>query len=218
MVTFKHGNLVCERYILGPMEVNTYLLYDHDFNQALLIDPAEDSQELLSRIRELELSEIKIFLTHGHADHLYGVDFFRRQIPAKVCISEEDSPMLCDPELNLSCYLGENLSLAPADQTMRPGDTFELGNHSGELKKVPGHTAGGMILAFDGLLFSGDTLFAGSIGRSDFPGGDGKLLVKSIKEEIFSLSDRLVLPGHGPETRISEEKNSNPFFGTLFNV
>ncbi|GAB4283330.1 MAG: MBL fold metallo-hydrolase [Candidatus Rifleibacteriota bacterium] len=217
MVTFKAGNLICERYILGPMEVNSYLLYNKNSNSGLLIDPGDQSQTLLNRIIELDLN-IDIFLTHGHADHIYGVDFFRQHLKAQVIISREDSKMITDETLNLSCYLGNPLALAPAEQIIKHDHEFTLGNYKGRAKSVPGHTPGGMILVFDGLIISGDTLFAGSIGRSDLPGGDGNLLVESIKKEIFALSDRLVLPGHGPETRISEEKNNNPFFGTPFTI
>lgn len=218
MVSFKQGNLICERYTLGPMEVNTYLIYDRNASQALLVDPAEESQELLNRIHELNLTEVTIFLTHGHADHIYGVDFFKKQLGAPVAISAEDAVMLTDARLNLSCYLGDSLEIEAAEQLLKDGDKFTLGSFSGELKLVPGHTPGGMILVFDSLVISGDTLFAGSVGRSDFPGGDGKALVKAIKEQIFSLSDRLVFPGHGPETKISEEKAENPFFADLFNT
>jgi glyoxylase-like metal-dependent hydrolase (beta-lactamase superfamily II) len=200
------------------MEVNTYLVYDQGANFALLVDPAEESQTLLNRIRELDLKDIRIILTHGHADHIYGVDFFKKQTGAEVSISEADAPMLLDADLNLSSFIGESLVLEPADRHIKDGEKIELGNHIGVFKNIPGHSPGGMILVFDEMVISGDTLFAGSIGRSDFPGGDGKALVKAIKDQIFSLSDRLVLPGHGPETKISDEKTSNPFFGTLFNV
>lgn len=218
MVTFKNDNLICERYILGPMEVNTYLVYDRNSDEALLIDPAEDSQAILSRIQELDLTRLTIFLTHGHADHIYGVNFFREQTQAPVAISALDAPMLGDASLNLSCYLGDSLELEPADKIIEDGETVQIGSYKGEFRLIPGHTPGGMILLFDRILFSGDTLFAGSIGRSDFPGGDGKTLVQAISKNIFSLSDRQVLPGHGPETSIAQEKADNPFFGTLFNI
>ncbi len=216
MVTFKFGNLICERWILGPLEVNTYLVYDKNVENALLIDPADESPELLSHIRELNLNKILIFLTHGHADHILGVNFFRKKIPARVMISAEDAPMLADPHLNLSSYLGEDLAVEPAENIATEGQKIEIGSFSGELIKIPGHTPGGMILVFPGAIFSGDTLFAGSVGRSDFPGGDGRALVDGIKTRILSLSDRQVFPGHGPETTISEEKQNNPFFRTFF--
>ncbi|MGM0598507.1 MAG: MBL fold metallo-hydrolase [Candidatus Rifleibacteriota bacterium] len=218
MVTFKHGNLICERFVLGPMEVNTYLVYDKDTSDALLIDPAEQSQNLLSRIQELDLKLIGIFLTHGHADHIYGVEFFRKKTGAPLLISEKDSPMLEDANLNLSNFIGESIILDPAEKFLKDGDKITIGNYEGNFALVGGHTPGGLILIFDEIVISGDTIFAGSIGRSDFPGGDGKQLINDIKNNLFSLSNRQVLPGHGPETTISDEKATNPFFSAEFTV
>lgn len=218
MVRFENGSLVCERFTLGPLEVNTYLLYERDGDKCLIIDPAEESQTLLERIKELEFVEREIFLTHGHADHIYGVEFFKSHCDAKVMISEADAGMLGDATLNLSAFLGDTLELEPAEMLIKDGDKFKLGSCIGEFRLIPGHTPGGMILVFDKMLFSGDTLFAGSVGRSDFPGGDGRELIESIKEKIFKLKNRMVFPGHGPETTIAEELQSNPFFGTFFNL
>lgn len=219
MVNFTIGSLVCERFILGPLEVNTYLVYEKGSKEAILIDPAEESQTLVSRMLELDFAAITIFLTHGHADHLQGVEYFRKKFPgSQVAVSQADAPMLTDPALNLSIYLGDSLTVAPADRILKEGDTLATGTHTGKVSLIEGHTPGGMILVFPEMVFSGDTLFAGSVGRSDFPGGSSNALIKGIKNKIFSLSDRKVFPGHGPETTIAEEKASNPFFGTLFNI
>lgn len=216
MISFTSQNIKCERMILGSMQVNTYLVYEHDSHQALLIDPAEDSPTLLNRINELGFTEVTIFLTHGHADHLAGVDYFRRKIKgAKVAISHADAPMLGDPDLNLSSWLGDPISLPDADIILKDKDKFGPG---GEVVAIPGHTPGGLALILPGMVFSGDTLFAGSIGRSDFPGGDGKQLIENIKSKIFTLSNRQVFPGHGPETTIADEKVENPFFSAEFTI
>jgi len=220
MATFQKGNLICERFQLGSLEVNTYLVYEKNGKKCILIDPAESSDTILNRIRELSLEKITIFLTHGHADHIAGVDYFKNAFSAnaEIATSKEDSPMLEDPDLNLSTFLGDPVTVHKAERLLRDGDLVKLDNLSGETRIVPGHTIGGLILVFDSMVFSGDTLFAGSVGRSDFPGGNGKQLIEGIKSKIFSLEDRLVFPGHGSETTIAEEMKNNPFFAAFFSV
>ena len=212
MKTFKVNNLVAERYIVGPIQENTYLVYEENAKEALLIDPGSKSEEIAARIKELNFEKLTIFLTHGHGDHIAGVEFFRSNFPnAKLAISIEDSALLNDPEENLSFFINESVTIKPAEITIKEGDTFKTGSHIGIARHVPGHTRGGMVLIFDEMVFSGDTLFCESVGRSDFPGGNGLALVNSIKSKILTLSDRIVLPGHGPETSVQREKTKNPF-------
>lgn len=219
MSTFTSGSIVCERFQLGSLEVNTYLVYEKNADQAILVDPAEDSATILNRLKELNFKKVTIFVTHGHADHIAGIEFFKRQLPkAEIAISAADAPMLGDPDLNLSSFLGDQLVVEKADLILKEGDTLKTGNQIGMILEIPGHTPGGLALVFPGMIFSGDTLFAGSVGRSDFPGGNGKLLVNGIKDKLFSLSDRMVFPGHGPESTISAEKKTNPFFAAFFNL
>ncbi|MFZ2958097.1 MAG: MBL fold metallo-hydrolase [Candidatus Ozemobacteraceae bacterium] len=208
---FAVDGLKCERFILGPIDVNCYLIYDVEAQEGLVVDPAEGSTDLLNRISELSLKPVRIFLTHGHADHIEGVDEVRAATKATVLISKEDAPMLADGRLNLSAFMGAPFTVKPADAFLAHGDEIRVGRHVGKVIAVPGHTPGGLALAFPGLIIVGDTLFAGSVGRSDFPGGDGRQLLSMIEARLFSLDDGIVLPGHGPDTTISEEKVSNPF-------
>lgn len=219
MIIMENANLVVERYQLGALEANTYLVYEKTFDKGILIDPADESEEIVRKIKQLDLKQITIFITHGHADHIGGCSYFLKHLKnCQLAISRDDAPMLSSAELNLSAFLGEHFTVRNADIMLKEGDELSLGTHRGTIHEIPGHTVGGLALAFDTVIFTGDTLFAGSIGRSDFPGGDGKQLVTMIKKKIFSLKDRVVLPGHGPETTIEEEKRSNPFVGTMFNV
>ena len=119
--------------------------------------------------------------------------------------------MLTDPLMNLSQFMGAPITIPGEFKTVRHGQTLTFGTTEATVVAVPGHTPGGVALVFPGFIFSGDTLFAGSIGRSDFPRGDGKLLVNMIRERLLSLPNRVVFPGHGPETEITIENESNPF-------
>ncbi len=200
-----------ERFVLGPLEVNTYLVYDETGREGLLIDPADEDAGLLTRIRRLGFPAWRIFLTHGHADHILGVTFFRQKLGAPVIIGREDAPMLGDSRLNLSDMLGLGFSTGAAETLAGHGDRLTVGRFTGEIIAVPGHTPGGLALHFPGQVFSGDTLFAGGIGRSDFPGGDGPRLVAMIRERLLGLGDAKVFPGHGPSTTLRTEKDTNPF-------
>jgi glyoxylase-like metal-dependent hydrolase (beta-lactamase superfamily II) len=131
-----------------------------------------------------------------------------------VAIHEQDAPMLNDPQKNLSVHWGENLSFPEADIKLNDGDIFKLGNKEITVIHTPGHSLGGICLFVDDLLFCGDTFFAGSIGRTDLPGGNYQTLINSIQKKLFDLGDQVTaFPGHGPETTIGQEKVSNPFAG-----
>lgn len=200
-----------ERFVLGPLEVNTYLVYDETAREGLLIDPADEDAGLLARIRKLGFPGWRIFLTHGHADHILGVTFFRQKLGAPVIIGREDAAMLEDSRLNLSDMLGMGFSTGPAETRAGHGDRLSVGRFAGAILAIPGHTPGGLALHFPRMVFSGDTLFAGGIGRSDFPGGDGALLVAMIRDRLLPLGDAEVFPGHGPSTTLRSEGISNPF-------
>ena len=208
---FEAHGLNCERFPLGELGTNAYLLYDAEGGPGLVVDPGDRGPAMLARIRSLKLDPLTVFLTHGHIDHIGGIDWLRQETGARVVVSPEDAGALTDPAVNLSLYMGEPLAFKAADATIVHGEEISLGRHRGKVIAVPGHTPGGLALAFPGLVISGDALFAGSIGRSDFPGGNGPLLVRMIRERLLTLGDGVVLPGHGPETTLAAEGRENPF-------
>ena len=212
MKAYNFNNMHVERYVVGPIEENIYLVYEDGAKDAILIDPGYDCSELAERLKELNFEKITIFITHGHSDHIQGLEYFRKMFPnAKTAVSHEDSKMLVDSHENLSDFMGDPVVCQEAEIIIKQGDTFKTGSRMGIAAHIPGHTPGGMVLIFDEAVFSGDSLFRESVGRSDFPNGDGAALIKNIKSKLMTLTDRPVFPGHGPETSIDHEKHHNPF-------
>ena len=197
--------------LFEELGTNTWLLWDEDSREAWLIDPAAPSEELLARIKALGLKVNLLVNTHGHGDHIGGNAWFKAALGASVLIHPADAPMLTDNRRNFSEYLGIPLRLDPPDLLAADGQLLRLGAHSVRVIHTPGHTPGGICLLVDKFLFSGDTLFQQSIGRTDFPGGNHAQIVASI-HRLFALpDDTVVFPGHGPRTSIGLEKRSNPF-------
>lgn len=201
---------------LGPFQTNAYILRGPDNPEACwLIDPGMDPGPLIRRIREDRLRPERILLTHAHLDHIAGIPDVRAafgDLPVGVHAAEER--WLGDPELNLSAGFGLPVSIADPDELLEPGATLTLGGLDWTIAHTPGHSPGSVTFynADTGTLIAGDTLFAGSVGRMDFPTSDGPALFESIKREIYTLPDEtVVLPGHGPETTVGREKATNPY-------
>ncbi len=204
--------MILETLTVGQLEVNCYLIGCAETGEGAVVDPGGDAEDILQAIKKLGIKPKYIICTHGHADHIAAVDEIKKATGAKVLIHSADAEMLTDPQKNLSVFMGDNIILQPADKLLAEGDIIELGTVKLEVLHVPGHTAGGICLKTDQAVFSGDTLFAGSVGRSDFPGGNHSQLIKGIKEKLLSLPDETrVYPGHGPDTLIGQEKRHNPF-------
>lgn len=206
------NNWVIERLEVGMLGVGCYIVGWKPTGDAIIIDPGDEADRILDRVDELGLKVIAVVNTHGHGDHIGGNSEIVRKTGVPILIGEKDAPMLTDKMKNLSEPVGMPVTSPPADRLLREGDVIKIGN--GELKvlEAPGHSLGSVILVGDGIAFVGDVLFAGSIGRTDFPSGSLDMLLKMIREKIFPLGDDfIVCPGHGPETTVGNEKRSNFF-------
>lgn len=205
--------LQIEPYILLPeYGTNTWLLYDDEAKEGILVDPSAPSTLLLKRIEALDLKIVMIVNTHGHGDHIGGNGWFRKRLNCQLAIHPLDAPMLTDNRKNFSEFMGTPLNEQTADLMLSDGQVIALGKHSVRVIHTPGHTPGCVCLLSEKYLISGDTLFEMSIGRTDFPGGSHKAIIDSIRENLFALPDDvIVFPGHGPNTSIGLEKKNNPF-------
>jgi hydroxyacylglutathione hydrolase len=205
-----------DRLILGDFETNCYVLRNSDTaRDCLIIDTGLDAGPLLDFLELNKLNPAALILTHGHADHIAGVEPLRKKFPTiAVYIHKLDAGMLTSAIKNLSVLSGTFLTAKKADNLVEEGDVIDIIQIKLRVIHTPGHTPGGICLYSekDGIIFVGDTLFAGSIGRTDFPNGDMQQLIEGIKHKLLTLpEDTIAYPGHGPETTIGREKTDNPF-------
>jgi glyoxylase-like metal-dependent hydrolase (beta-lactamase superfamily II) len=202
---------------LGPFATNCYVVHAPPSKDCWVVDASFEPGALVERVRRLELTPRLVILTHAHIDHIAGLDEVRRAFAKekpRVLIHEAEARFLEDPMLNLSGLYGAPFSTGPADGTLRGGETLELGATRWRVLFTPGHSPGGITLVCDAarVALVGDTLFAGSIGRFDFPTSDEAALYRSIREDLYALPDETkVYPGHGPPTTIGREKRTNPY-------
>jgi len=198
--------------LLPGFDTNCWLAWNKITLEAVLIDPAAPDDSILRFITDNQLNVRYIINTHGHADHIGGNVFFKKHLKAPICIHKSDAELLINSRLNLSAYLEVDLILPKADVMLADGDILSLGGTDLKVIHTPGHTLGCISLLLENLLFSGDTLFYHDIGRTDLPGGDGNMIVSSIRNKLLVLPEKtIVLPGHGPISTIEDEKQNNPY-------
>jgi hydroxyacylglutathione hydrolase len=199
-----------------PFEENTYVVWRPGSADCVVIDPGLEPELILDCLREEGLTVRAILNTHGHADHIGGNEALKRFAPdAPLIIGAGDAPMLTDADANLSGPFGFAILSPRADRTIKEGDTVEAAGISFGVLDIPGHSPGHVVFVHEGAptrVFGGDVLFRGGIGRYDFPGGDGRMLLDGIRRKLFTLPpDTVVYPGHGPVTTVGHEMQTNPF-------
>ncbi len=195
------------RIEVGMLETNCYIYSDDDTKEGIVIDPGDDVSKVLDTINSNDIKVKYIVLTHGHWDHIGAVDRVKVHSNSEVLIHGLDADCLKDSTKSLAYMFGINSPTITADRFLNDGDEITVGNTAFKVIHTPGHTPGGICLLSKDILFSGDTLFQGTIGRTDLPGGDHKTLIEYIKSKLLVLDDNIsVYPGHGNKTTIGKEK------------
>ena len=206
------AELIIEKMEVGPIMANCFIVGCEETRQAAVIDPGDEADLILYRLAGSKLTVKHIINTHGHFDHVSANRQLKQATGADIIIHAADAPMLTSlsdmaSASGLSCD-----NSPPPDRTVDEGDIIAFGNIEMKVLHTPGHSPGGISLVTGKTVFVGDTLFAGSIGRTDFPGGDFDTLISAIRNKLFPLGDDVtVYCGHGPETTIGREKRTNPF-------
>lgn len=201
-----------EKFVLGSLQTNCYLIENEELKELVIVDPATCPDYLISHVKSIGYTPKAILLTHGHFDHVMGIEGWVKEFSIPVYLYEKEKEILENPEWNLSAMFGKSYSYQKAEGLSE--GIIELAGYRFQVIHTPGHTSGGCCyyIEEEKVLISGDTLFCQSVGRSDFPTGSAATLVKSVREKLFCLPDTvMVYPGHQDLTCIGEEKVYNPF-------
>lgn len=203
--------MILEKIIESRMGENTYVVGDENSKKCIVVDPGANFIDIMNYVKKMNLIIEYIVLTHGHGDHITNVLTLKDATNAKIVAHEEEKEILKDKKKNLSASLPSNAVELDADIYVKDNDTLKVGDMKLKFIHTPGHTPGSMCIKIDKHMLTGDTLFAGSIGRTDFYGGDYKKMEKSLKKLEKHDGDITIYPGHGPNSNLKIEKMTNPF-------
>jgi hydroxyacylglutathione hydrolase len=204
--------MVIKQIIAGAYAVNCYILSCKNTKKTAIIDPGGNGKQILAYIQSNQLDVSYIILTHPHGDHIGAIPQIKNQINVPILLHGDDESMLENAHINLSSMMGQSSIALKPERLLNDGETIELGDLRLNIIHTPGHTPGGICIKVKDVLFTGDTLFANSIGRTDFPGGSYQQIIDSIKKKLLIFDDETkILPGHGPMSTIGAEKRYNPF-------
>ena len=206
--------MIRETLPVGPIGCNCTILGDEVSREAIVVDPGDDIPNILARLAKHRLTVKQILVTHAHIDHIAGAQQLKQITGAPVSYNLNDLPLVAMMDIQAGWFGMETPDVQPPDQDLSDGDTLHVEGLAGIIHHTPGHTQGSLCLYLPDhdLLLAGDTLFAGSVGRTDLPGGNAKQLIDSIRTHLLPLPEEtVVIPGHGPATSIGAERDSNPF-------
>jgi glyoxylase-like metal-dependent hydrolase (beta-lactamase superfamily II) len=206
--------MILETFPVGPLQCNCTILGDEATGEAMVVDPGDNIPQILAFLATHKLTVKQIVVTHGHIDHIGGAARLKKATGAPVLLNQNDLPQLDLMDMQAGWLGVPAPEVLPPDASADEGTTVGIAAHTAQILHTPGHTQGSICLHFapENLLLAGDTLFAGSIGRTDLPGGDGQQILRSLHDRVLVLPDEtIVIPGHGPATSIGEERESNPF-------
>ena len=215
MTRIRESKVQVHMLVVGQLQTNCYIIQSKQ--EALVVDAGDEPERILRYLKDLNVTPKLIIATHTHFDHVLGVNGVRKSTGQKFAIHKDDLSMLESMQSRVREFMGFEVPPPPKpDMYLKEGDTISFGGETLSVLHTPGHSPGSISLSGKGFVLTGDALFNQSIGRTDLPGGDYSLLIKSIKEKLFPLDDETIVhPGHGPETTIGDEKLTNPFVGKV---
>lgn len=204
--------MIIEKLSSGVYGANCYIIASESTKDGIIIDPADNTKGLMELIEKKNLNIRYIILTHGHGDHIGGIRELKESTNSEILIHKEDKEMLENKDLNLSSQMPMVMVEIKPDRVLEDGEIIDFGDIKAEIIHTPGHTKGCISIKIDNNIFTGDTLFKGSIGRTDLYGGSYDNIIASIKDKLMTYDDEIkVYPGHGPMSTIGYERNTNPF-------